>query len=192
MPGFRSSILIFACAFVAGGCGAAATVFDPADLRAPTADRAIRLEKDYLFENRLGGINNVLARATILSGRYQAEYEDAAGAYFRGPKGCFRTVYVDSAAPGILADCGIYLPDAKDLAPRIYVYTDGPPPSANATDVAVRSIPNRAPIVSGAAGAALGAGIVDAVIASEQNKPRFMGAKLQPPGPAFRVMLKAE
>ncbi len=191
MPSVRSSILILACVFL-GGCGAAATVFDPADLQAPSANRAIRLDQDYLYENHLGGINNVLAKITILAGRYQAEYQDAEGMYFRGPAGCFRTVYVDSTAPGLVADCGIYLPSAAGLAPRVYIERE-PSPMQDTTsmDVANRSIPARAPIVPGALGAAAGATIVDAIVASDRGKPRFMGEKFQP-GPALRAALKTE
>jgi hypothetical protein len=192
MPSIRSSILIFTCALVAGGCGGAATVFDPSDLRTPSVSRTIRLDEDYSFETRLGGINNVLARVTVLSGRYEAQYEDATGVYFLGPKGCYRTVNVNSDVPGVLADCGIYLPNAQDLAPRIYVYRNEPPQSSDTTSLAAQATPNRAPIVPAAAGAALGAGIVDVMVASDMKKPRFMGEKFQPPAPAFRAKLKTD
>src|ERR1043165_7143486 len=192
MPSIRSSILIFACAVVGGGCVGAAAVFDPSDLQKPTVDRTIRLDEDYTFENRLGGINNVLARGTILSGRYQAQYEDPAGGYFLGPKVCVRIVYIDSNAPGRVADCGIYLPNAKDLPPRMYIYTDASPQSADTTSLAAQENPKGAPIGASAVGGALAGAIVDAVIASDQGKPRFLGQKVQPPGPEFRARLKTD
>ena len=192
MPGIRFSVLTLTCVLVAAGCGGVSTVINPSDLRIPTVSRTIRLDEDYSFENRLGGLHNVLARVTILSGIYRVQYEDASGQYFVGPKGCFRTVYIDSDAPGIQADCGIYLPHAKDLAPRMYVYRGEPPPGADTTSVAAQATPNRAAVVPAAAGAALGGAIVDSIVASDQKKPRFMGEKLQPPGPSFRARLKME
>ena len=188
----RSSIPIIVFAVVAGGCGSAATVFDPADLRKPTVDRTIRLDEDYSFETQLGGINNVVARVTVLSGVYRADYEDANGTYFLGPKDCYRSVNLNSDAPGLLNDCGIYLPNAKDLAPRMYIYRKGPAQQADTTNLAAQATPKGAAIVPSAAGAALGGAIVEGIVASDQNKPRFMGAKMQPDGAVFRARLKTE
>ncbi len=101
-------------------------------------------------------------------------------------------MFVDSNAPGILADCGIYLQNAKDLAPRLYIFRNDSQQSADTTSLAAQATPKGTPIVAGAVGAALGGAIVDAIIASERNKPRFMGERLQPPGPAFRAKLKSE
>ena len=192
MPGLRSTVLSVTCALIAGGCGSAAVVINPSDLRMPTVSRTIHLDEDYSFETRLGGINNVLARVTILAGDYRAQYEDAAGLYFLGPKGCYRTMNIDSTVPGIQADCGIYLPNAQDLAPRMYVYRNDRPQDADTSRLAAQATPNRAPVVPAAAGAALGGAVVDAIVASDHGKPRFMGEKLQPPGPAFRARLKME
>ena len=184
--------------FVAAAGGCASTVFDPSDLQKPTVDRTIRLEEDFSFEIQYGGINNVVARVTILSGTYRAEHEDAGGVYFRGPAQCFRTVNLNSTLQGALNDCGIYLPNANELAPRVYVYRrDASQQQADTTgtvnSLAAQATPKGAAVVSSAAGAALGGAIVDAIIASDRDKPRFVAKTVQSHLDAdFRAKLKAE
>jgi hypothetical protein len=107
----------------------------PNDLKVPTTRTCFELpEATAYLEER--GLFNFVWETRVERGPYVAEREDAAGTYFRGPRGGVSYARQDALkeAPGLMShityDGGIWVPRDPAATPRLYTYftTQAVPP----------------------------------------------------------------
>ncbi|TAK82819.1 MAG: hypothetical protein EPO09_21480 [Aquabacterium sp.] len=129
------------------GCATAPDSLEPTSLKRATSTEVLHVKAISLRDDQIA----------LAPGDYKAELEDSNGTFYRGPGNCFR----------ILRDTyqgGIYVTNSTGTKKyRLYYYktANAVPMDTTQTQSIVESTAPKAPIVSGAVGGAIGAGIVD-------------------------------
>ncbi len=189
------------------GCGS----ISPNKLQPTDSTKALRLKDSFSYEAffKLSGIRY---RLSLIQGRYVANGQDESGVYYLGPDECFHVVMTEAGWGGadslvgktvLASDCGIYVFTDPRKEPQVFIVNgsnyrysksvaaaSAPQLDTATTQSIVTPAAQSASPIQAGVGGALGAGIVEAIIAAERGNYGLY--RDQPLGPGLRLALIAE
>lgn len=178
------NLVAAALLFLIAGCSGIA----PELIKGGAQVNPIELKAEYVFLSQSGK-----SEYRIAAGIYNGVAKDSEGIYYAGPKRCWTSTllvagwgvpdeYVNKVIA--IADCGIFVPNDGEQPPKVYTIigtgihamlknngnVGGDYVVTKATDLSLNGV---APVQAGV-GAAIGVGIVGAMIDAEQGRFLFV------------------